>query len=251
MIGLISILAIVLFSAIHIFIRRFRFLQASPHSAWLSISGGVAIAYVFVVVLPKLASLQQALMSARDPGVYGFLKHHAYLLALVGFAFFYGLGRITELSRKHEKPSAPPSRTVSLAIAGELTGFAGYCLLIGYLLVDQPQQRVEALALFTLAMAMHIIGLDHVLSDLYPILYDRLFRWVLVGATALGWSIGMLTQVSPVTMTLWFSFLAGGIIINAMRQELPEASHGRLLPFLMGAVMFVLLVLMAEFVLKG
>jgi len=117
MIGPISILTVGVFAAIHLFIRRFHFLQTAPHSPLISFSGGVAIAYVFVVVLPKLASQQEALMSAQDPGVYGFLEHHAYLLALIGFAFFYGLGRITQLSRKNKDPSAPRTQAASLAIA--------------------------------------------------------------------------------------------------------------------------------------
>jgi hypothetical protein len=202
------------------------------------------------VVLPKLASLQKALMSARAPGIYGFLEHHAYLLALIGFAFFYGVGRIAELSMRKKDPSTPPSRTLTAALAAEMSGFAGYCLLIGYLLVDLPQQRAEALVLFALAMSLHFIGLDHTLADLYPTLYDRIFRWGLVGATLVGWGIGMFTQVKPTTMALWYAFLAGGIIINAMRQELPEVKHGRFLPFLWGAAVFVLLVLMFEFVIR-
>lgn len=250
MIGLLTILAVVVFALIHIFIRKFHFLHTSPHSAWLSFSGGVAISYVFIVVLPKLASLQEAMMSPRDPGVYGFLEHHAYLLALIGFAFFYGLGRITELSKRKKDLSTPPSRTLTFAIAGEMSGFAGYCLLIGYLLVDQPQQRAEALVLFALAMSLHFIGLDHTLAEFYPAVYNRILRWVLVGCTLLGWGLGMLTQLSLTTIALWYSFLAGGIIINAIRQELPEARHGRFLPFLWGGAVFVLLVLMFEFVIR-
>ena len=210
----------------------------------------MAIAYVFVVVLPKLASLQAGLVNAQDPGVYGFLEHHVYLLALMGFAFFYGVGRIARFHREKDDPAASPSRTFSLAIVGELLGFAGYCVLIGYLLVDQPQQRMDALALFALAMSLHFIGMDHTLAHFYTSLYDRIFRWVLVGATVLGWSTGMLTQVSPSTMALWFSFLAGGIIINAIREELPDEGGGRISPFLLGAAVFALLVLLIEYVLK-
>jgi hypothetical protein len=250
MIGVLSILTVFIFSAIHIFIRRFRFLDGSPHSAWISFSGGVAIAYVFLVVLPKLAAMQAGLMSAQDRGIYGFLEHHVYLLALIGFAFFYGLGRITKLARNRKAASSPPSRTVSLAIGGELFGFAGYCVLIGYLLVDQPGQRVETVLLFAVALSLHFVGMDHVLASLYPVLYDRIFRWVLTAMTFLGWGVGMLTQVSQNTMAIWYAFLSGGIIINAIRQELPEEHQGRFLPFLWGAAVFVLLVLLFDFVIR-
>jgi len=43
------------FMLIHLLIGRLAFLRAIPRSRWLSAAGGVAVAYVFLHVLPELA----------------------------------------------------------------------------------------------------------------------------------------------------------------------------------------------------
>ena len=76
--GSLAILAC--FVAIHIFAPSLRFLQGVPRSVWLSASGGVSVAYVFVHLLPKLGA-GQAPISAAVGEPWQFLEHHAYLIA--------------------------------------------------------------------------------------------------------------------------------------------------------------------------
>ena len=54
--ALVTLLMALAFSAVHLFVGRLRFLDATPRSRWLSFSGGVAVGYVFLHVMPELAA---------------------------------------------------------------------------------------------------------------------------------------------------------------------------------------------------
>lgn len=230
-----SFIAACLLSLTHIFVGRLRFLRAQPHSAWLSFSGGVAVAYVFAYLLPKLALKQEILLNARDGGFYGFLEHHAYLVALAGFFIYYGIARVAVFGKARVLPL-------------QVVAFAGYSVLIGHLVADSPS--LVPLALFTIAMILHFVGRDHNLRHTYGVLYDRAIRWILAVSVFVGWGIAMVTVVADTTVALWFAFLAGGIIINVIEDEVPREHHGRFWPFLAGAATFTTLVLAIEWFLK-
>ncbi len=76
--------------------------------------------------------------------------------------------------------------------------------------------------------------------------YDRVIGPVLAASTFVGWGYGMVTQISDRTVALWFAFLAGGIIINVIKEELPSEQHGRFWPFLAGVIAYTALVLVVE-----
>ena len=51
-------------AVIHLFAARLRFLDVFPRSRWLSAAGGIAVAYVFVHLLPDLAEEQETIREA-------------------------------------------------------------------------------------------------------------------------------------------------------------------------------------------
>jgi hypothetical protein len=79
-----------LLALVHLFGGQLRFLQAQPRSIWLSLGGGISVAYVFIHLLPKLQQHQQTLRQAFSSALAS-LHHHAYLIALLGLTVFYGL----------------------------------------------------------------------------------------------------------------------------------------------------------------
>ncbi len=85
-------------AVVHLFSNRLRFLDGTPRSIWLSIAGGISVAYVFIHLLPELAEGQETVTEALDQGEgLAFLESHVYLVALVGLAVFYGLQRLAAL----------------------------------------------------------------------------------------------------------------------------------------------------------
>lgn len=83
-ITVISLLAVVGLAFVHLFSNRLRFLDVTPRSVWLSIFGGISVAYVFVHLLPELAEGQETIAEAVGEGEgLAYLESHIYLVALV------------------------------------------------------------------------------------------------------------------------------------------------------------------------
>ena len=58
-----------------------------------------------------------------------------------------------------------------------------------------------------------------------------------------GWLLGWLTEVPPLALAAVTAFLAGGVILNVMKEELPEERQSRFSAFLLGAAGYGLLLL--------
>lgn len=84
---------------VHLYAGKLRFLEGTPRSIWLSVAGGVSVAYVFVHLLPEVSEVQETLAEALG-GTLGFLENHGYLVALAGLVVFYGLERAARRSRR-------------------------------------------------------------------------------------------------------------------------------------------------------
>jgi len=195
--------------------------------------------YVFVYVLPKLARAQGVLLAADHPGLLGYLEHHAYLVALAGFLLYYGV----DLAAANAK--ADTQRWLGgRACAAQALGFAAYSTLVGYLLAGSKSWG--ALVTVTIAMALHFFAADHGLHHKFSELFDRKVRWLLGAAVLSGWGIGRLWRATPEAEALWFSFLAGAIIINAIWEELPQHGESHYRAFIGGAVAYAGVALAVE-----
>lgn len=59
--------------------------------------------------------------------------------------------------------------------------------------------------------------------------YDRFGRWLLAAAVLGGWVVGVGTQVPELALKLMTAGLGGGVILNVMKEELPEETPKQLL----------------------
>jgi len=103
-----------LLALVHLFGGQLLFLQVQPRSIWLSLGGGISVAYVFLHLLPELQQHQQTLAQAVGSAPAS-LRHHAYLVALLGLAVFYGLERLAlrDQHRSRWLGKRPPARACS------------------------------------------------------------------------------------------------------------------------------------------
>jgi uncharacterized membrane protein len=60
-------------------------------------------------------------------------------------------------------------------------------------------------------------------------------RWLLTAAILVGWIIGYLTHISEAAIAVLIAFLAGGVVLNVLKEELPEERESRSSTFLLGA----------------
>ncbi len=233
-------LGVALVALVHLFVGRLRFLR---NEGWRAASSGVGVSYVFLDVLPHLAAKQRVLESHTEEGLFGFLAHHAYLLSLVGLLIFLALASAARAHRERAPGTEAPPRIRAAVLAA----FGGYNLLIGVLIGEQPEHRVEPPLLFALAISIHLAGVDFAMRENHLRSYDRLFRYVFAGAVAVGYGLAIATQIPPGPFALAFSFLAGAILTIAMAFEVPHVFEGGpCWRFVAGAAGFSALLLLYE-----
>ncbi len=234
-----SLLAAVGLAIAHLLSGRLSFLDVRPRSRWLSAAGGISVAYVFVHTLPDLAEEQETLREAAGEAL-AFVESHAYLVALLGLAVFYGLERAAKASRGRRRRTGGEDSTGVGVFWLHVGSFAAYNALIGYLLLHRESSEPGSL-LYFVAMAVHFALNDHALRQDHRETYTRIGRWVLAGAIVAGWGIGLMTDVSEAATGGLIAFLAGGVIMNVMKEE--EPGRAGFLPFVAGAAAYAALLL--------
>jgi fatty acid desaturase len=122
--------------------------------------------------------------------------------------------------------------------------FLLYNFLIGYLLLHRERPGLIPLILFASAMGFHFVVTDFGLRKDQKEMYTRLARWLLAGALVSGWLVGLFISISKVAVAILVAFLAGGVILNVMKEELPEERESRFFPFLLGAAGYAALLLL-------
>ncbi len=223
---------------VHIYAGKLKFLGGVPRSYWLSMASGVSVAYVFVHLLPDLGEKQ---ITINQTGILGFIEHHVYLLALLGLSIFYGLESLVTKSQK-EQNNLAKAKIFWLHIGS----FALYNALIGYLLLHRETPGLLSLISFFVAMALHFLVNDYGLREDHQQNYHKIGRWILAAAIIIGWVIGAGTEISEAAIAVLFAFLAGGIILNILKEELPEERKSRFWAFTVGVAAYTVILLLLD-----
>ncbi|MFB6164357.1 MAG: hypothetical protein ABEJ31_04285 [Haloarculaceae archaeon] len=264
-------------AAVHLFAGRFVDMDVIPRSRWLSLAGGASVGYVFVHVLPELERAGRAIEASGTALTE--LERHVYLVTLLGFVVFYGLERLVDESDGGSDPdsgSGDEATAGSNATAtdggasasgegaaggtGDVPGseaptgpavfwlhigsFAAYNALIGYLLLHREQAGLASLLLYFGAMAFHFFVNDYGLREHHGRAYRRYGRWVLAGAVLVGLLVGYAVAVGEFVVSVLFAFLAGGVILNVIKEELPSERRSRFWAFATGVVGFTIVLLL-------
>lgn len=218
---------------VHLVAGKLRFLGVIPRSRWLSFASGISVAYVFAHLLPEVAAGQRALAEA---GVTRYVveEGHVWLLALLGLVAFYGLERAAKGSREGNIEEGE-ERTETGVFWLHMASYGLYNLLIGYLLTEGGGGVGAGIFLFWTAMALHFFVNDYGLRTDHKAQYTRTGRWLLAGAVIVGALIGLRAEVHEAVVAGLISFLAGGVVLNVLKEELPEERESRFLPFALGA----------------
>lgn len=218
-------------AAVHVFAARFR-LSTIPRSVWLSVAGGVSVGYVFVHLLPELHAGNEA-VTERFGATVGFVEHHLYLIALLGFVGFYAL---EQRARNREESE-------NWLFGLHIAAFALYNALVGYLLIHHDLPGPGSRVLYAVALGLHLLINDHGLAHHYSSAYHRVGRWVLAAAVLAGAAVGTLGAVDAAVVDVAFGLVAGATVLNAIKEELPEARSSRSWAFVLGAAGYAALLI--------
>ena len=239
---LVALAAALLLAVVHLLAGKLRFLKVIPRSAWLSGASGVSVAYVFLHLLPELSAGEEKVRRAVGE-VAGMEESHVFLVALVGLAVFYGLERLAIRSREGHREEHGHDRTTPGVFWIHIGSFAVYNALVGYLLVRGEREEISTLVLFTVALALHFVVNDYGLEEHHKEAYEGKGRWIVAAAVLAGWGVGALTRLPEVAPVLLMAFLGGGIVLNVLKEELPDERDSRFSAFLAGVAAYSVLLL--------
>lgn len=222
-------IALLILAFIHLFANQASVLGWIWHGRFLSFAAGISFAYVFIDLLPELEKGQPLLKQTFHPLV-PYLDRHAYLIALIGVLFFYGI---------HTPSSTDPKRSFWIATSGYLI----FNFFVGASLSDSKNPEIQPISLFTIAMGMHYFIRDHNASLDNSAIYQKRARWLLVAMLFAGYLIGYLTHIPDAIVAIAISFIAGAVLLNVLRYELPKREQIGYLFFVAGALFYTMLIL--------
>ena len=209
----------------------------------ISAAAGVSVAYVFLDVLPELGTQHLTFLRAAHEGIL-FEEERIYILALISFVLLYGLDHMVMSKREQRKETLTEGKPDATYWV-HLMGFAAYSAMIGYLLVERAERGAASLIVYALAMSIHFLIVDHSMREEHNGVYERTGHWFLALSVLAGWLIGVSTPFSEMVFARLFAVLAGGVVIESLRSELPGDRKGKFWPFCLGAFVFALLIMLA------
>jgi hypothetical protein len=161
--------AFLLGSRVHPLLRR---LIGDRHTV-VSFGSGMAIAYVFVQVMPKLATARRGFAESAS----GHLQYEGMSInffALLGFLAFYGIDHLR--MQAHESAVGWRERLASRLHIG---GFAAYAWLVSYLLLHNIEKTAASTVRYAVAITFHLLSMDDALHHEHGASYARSGRFVL------------------------------------------------------------------------
>lgn len=221
-------------AALHLAAPHLRRLPGAPERATGSFAGGLAVAYVFLHLLPEVAAgneaVGEALADVVEPGP--LFELAIFGVALAGFTAFYGLERLADRTGRDGEPSAWTYRL-------HLGAFAGYNVLITYTMPLRLRTGVAFAALFAVAMGLHFVLTDRGLAQRYPRRFAARGRYVLAAALLAGWALAALfAPTSTLVVALLTALLGGSVLLNVFKEEVPDGRRSSFAWFLAGLVLY-------------
>ncbi|MFC7226124.1 hypothetical protein N0B31_01810 [Salinirubellus salinus] len=222
-------------SSVHLLADRLQF-PGRWQRWWLSAAGGVSVAYVFILLLPEVS--EAAAITGTLRGEAFLAEQLLYVAALLGFVVFYGVEVFVTQRRKTAAEDTPGVFWFHVVV------FTLYSALIGYLLFHQEVETLANLVLYALAMVLHFLVTDYGLSRHHGEAFHRRARWVLAAGTLVGGVLGVTVDGARLGLTLLYGFVAGAIVLNVIKEELPQVDQNRFLAFVVGVFLYTVVLLL-------
>ncbi len=243
-INVVGLLLVVCLALVHVFIGKTQWLSRISPYRWVSVAGGVSIAYIFLDIFPELGRAQTEVEHINSFWI-NYFEHHVYLLALAGLTIFYGLEQLAMRSRAHHHKTEGEDRTQPAVFWLHIASFSLYNAILGYLLRETESHGWVAALLLFVALALHFVVNDISLREHHKHLYDRIGRWILAGAIVLGWVLDQAIRIDAAAISAIWALIAGALILNVLKEELPSERESNFRFFVAGAAIYSVILLAA------
>ena len=227
---MISGIVVLLMATTYVLYPRFEKAASAYHHQWIPFTGGVAIGYVFLYLLPKLSDYTNSIRVDGVQGVWEILDYRVYIYGLAGFTFYYFVDQYRSHKEKdHLKPE--------ILHGG---GFFIYSMLCGYILANWSRPGLIPVLLAGSILTLHMLAVNYQVRKWNSRVFDNYFRWMFALALIIGWSVGAFLAIPKELEIIITGILAGGIITNIMNEELPDQEPHKIRPFIAGVVLILI-----------
>lgn len=223
----------------HLFAGKIAGLNPLSRRKWLSLAGGISVAFVFLHIIPELSDMQKSLTEKLLPP---FFENDLFVIAMCGILLFYGVERgIIHYREEYSTKKSAEEQTVFWSHVGI---FALFNIIIGYYLHNKF--RVEDISSFltVLAVCFHLLIVDYSLLIHHNKLYEKKGRWLMIIAVISGWAFGIVFTIPDYISSILFALLSGAIVINSFKEELPKEKESNYVFFLIGTFVYTLLLIL-------
>jgi hypothetical protein len=219
--GAIGALVIALaLAGLHMAAPRIRSLPGVPERATGSFAGGLAVAYVFLHLLPEIAAGNEAMGELLRDVIHPtpLFDLAIFAVALAGFVAFYGLERLA-VNQKRARAAEPGVWVYRLHLGSVLA----YNLLITYTMALRVRTGVAFAVLFAAAMGLHFVLNDRSLREHYPRRFSSVSRYLLAGSLLVGWVLSTIfAPTNIIVVSVLTALLGGAILLNVIKEEVPS-----------------------------
>lgn len=208
--------------------------------SFVSFAGGVAVAYVFLHMLPDLVEYNKPIGEYLLTHLWltPFTELLIYIVALLGFLAYYGFDLLAERYRDEGHDDV-------LVYGLHLGMFCLYNFLITYTMSLRALSSMPATCVFTFAMALHFVLTDRKFCRFYTTKFKHFGRFLLMSALLVGWLCSVIFDpVNVLVSAFMLAFLAGSVLLNVFREELPATRLTNYVWFSVGIIIVTLTLLL-------
>lgn len=220
-------LIVSIIASVHLWIGWFESRFERFENVWIGFTGGIALGYVTLYMLPKLSEATFKFIVA-NPEARLVVQYRAYLILLLGIVVYLVFERASRVSAG----GATAAKWFEVAVQGL------YNLMVGYVAVELPRPEISFHVLAAVTLALHLMGMTHLLRTRYPSAHTGWSRIVFTLLVILGYVLGLVTELNQGVVVSVTAFIAGIILVNVMSEELPKEKEGQLSYFLVGVTVF-------------
>lgn len=215
-------LALINFFGIYLFPR-----DRVPSQKWFSFSSGIAITYFFMYLLPSLNKRQDTL---QVDWLNLALPSEIYVISLLGFTVFCGTMRVVRTPHfKDETIEQNVSYWLQVTLLTAYMSFSAY-------VVTASSVTFVARSFYATALGVHFLAVGHDLYRHYGERYIRQGRYLLSGGILAGGFFSRLIDLASHVEAILFAFVAGAMILNIVKFELPADRNLHFRTFVLAVV---------------
>ncbi|MCH9770461.1 MAG: hypothetical protein K0U12_06235 [Gammaproteobacteria bacterium] len=205
-----------------------------------SFAGGVAVAYVFLHMLPELVEGNQTIgkLLAESETLTPLLDLGIFIIALFGFNVYFALEVLATRTR------VAPDSTNKKVYYLHLMMYGIYNFLITYTMPLRVQSGITYSVIFTLVIGLHFILVDRSFNRNFKQYFSKAGRLFLLALLFLGWLVTALTNpINVVLVSFMIAFLSGSVLYNVFREELPSTQSSSFLSFSCGMLLLTIVLI--------